>query len=85
MPGRSPSISAGKAFWLKVYKPEDKPWQSLSLINGELALADGEHLLYINPENGKRLRVEKWDLNALPIVVNGHLMTMDEDAKLTVY
>ena len=75
----------GKAFWLKVYKPEDTPWQSLLLINDELVLSDGEHLLYVNPKTGAKIRVEKQDLNALPIVIDGRLITMDEKTKLTVY
>ncbi len=75
----------GKAFWLKVYKPEDKPWQSVSLINNELVLSDGEHLLYVDPKTGSKIRVEKKDLNALPLVIDGRLVTMDENTNLTVY
>ena len=75
----------GKAFWLKVYKPEDRPWQSISLINNEIVLSDGEHLLYLDPKTGSKIRVEKKDLNALPIVVDGRLVTMDEKTNLTVY
>ena len=64
---------------------EDQPWQSLSLINNELVLSDGEHLLYVNPETGEKLRVEDMDLNALPLVIDGHLIIMDKKTKLTVY
>ena len=75
----------GKAFWLKEYKSEDHPWQSLSLINNELVLSDGTYLLYVNPQDGSQIRTEKQDLNTLPIVVNGRLITIDHKPKLTVY
>jgi len=75
----------GKAFWLKVYKPKDRPWQSISLINDEVVLSDGEYLLYLDPKTGAKIRVEKKDLNALPIVVDGRLITMDEKTNLTLY
>ena len=75
----------GKAFWLKVYKTEDHPWQSISLVNSEIVLSDGEHLLYINPVDGSKIRVENKELSTLPIAIDGHLITVDESAKLTVY
>ena len=75
----------GKAFWLKVYKPEGKAWKSISLVNNELLLSDGEHLLYINPKDGTKIRFEKKNVNALPLVINGHLILMDEKTNLTFY
>ncbi|MBQ3695788.1 MAG: PQQ-binding-like beta-propeller repeat protein [Alphaproteobacteria bacterium] len=75
----------GKAFWLKTYKSEDHTWQSLSLINGELVLSDGENMVYINPETGSQVHAEKYDTNALPIAKDGHLILMDKKTNLTVY
>ena len=48
-------------------------------------LSDGEHLLYVNPVDGTKIRVENQDMNALPITINDHLITMDEKTNLTFF
>ena len=74
----------GKLFWQQKFDSKDyDPWQSLFAQNDQLVLSDGSHLVFIDPANGKTLKVQKLATKAQPISVNGHLVTLDKKTNVT--
>ena len=76
----------GKIFWQKEMRRDEKrQWQSLLLINDEIVLSDGEKLQFINPKTGEILRVRDETLYGYPIVVDKHLIKIEENTRVTCY
>ena len=76
----------GKIFWQKEMATDtDQPWQALLLVNDELVLSNGVLLHFVNPQTGEIIRTQKKNVFTYPLILNRHLITMDQDTKVSYY
>ena len=74
----------GKVFWQQPFDSKDyNPWQNLFVLNDQLVLSDGAVIVFVDPSNGKTIKTQKQSIQAQPIAVNGHLVTLDKKTNLT--
>ncbi len=78
---------SGKLFWQKEFKPQDEDllWQGLFLLNDELVLMNPEQWIYLNPRTGDQTKTEKRSCATQPVVVNQHLLIVNEKMKATYF
>ena len=78
---------SGKIFWQKEFKPQDKEmlWQGLFLLNDALVLRNAEQWVLINPKTGERIKTEKRVSATQPILVDQHLLLINDKMKATYF
>ena len=76
----------GKIFWQRSMSPKkDALWQHLLLINNELVLATEEQWVIIDTLTGETKQTQNKVSATLPVLINQHLLLINNKARATYY